>query len=136
MIHKILSKLFIFISIVMFISCRVDNSGNTSILSPQLYNIYPDNCTAKIDLRTGYSGELKSILVEDTQQDFSFVLNLIDDGNCMYKIVTKLYEETTNTYISDNSDKLIEKCIVVNNKLYRLEEIHADGSITAEYKIE
>ncbi|WP_315450843.1 hypothetical protein [uncultured Treponema sp.] len=135
MIHKTLIKLFIFISIIMFINCRINNRGNTSV-SPQVYDIQPNNCTVKIDLRTGNKGELKSFLLEDSQQNFSFVLNLIDDGNCMYKIVTKIYEETTNTYILENSDKLMEKCIVINNKLYRIEEIHADGSITSENKIE
>lgn len=135
MIHKTLIKLFIFISIIMFINCRINNRGNTSV-SPQVYDIQPNNCTVKIDLRTGNNGELKSFLLEDSQQNFSFVLNLIDDGNCMYKIVTKIYEETTNTYILENSDKLMEKCIVINNKLYRIEEIHADGSITSENKIE
>ena len=119
----------------MFINCRINNRGNTSV-SPQVYDIQPNNCTVKIDLRTGNNGELKSFLLEDSQQNFSFVLNLIDDGNCMYKIVTKIYEETTNTYILENSDKLMEKCIVINNKLYRIEEIHADGSITSENKIE
>ena len=135
MIHKTLIKLFIFISIIMFINCRINNRGNTSV-SPQVYDIQPNNCTVKIDLRTGNNGELKSFLLEDSQQNFSFVLNLIDDGNCMYKIVIKIYEETTNTYILENSDKLMEKCIVINNKLYRIEEIHADGSITSENKIE
>ena len=135
MIHKTLIKLFIFISIIMFINCRINNRGNTSV-SPQVYDIQPNNCTVKIDFRTGNNGELKSFLLEDSQQNFSFVLNLIDDGNCMYKIVTKIYEETTNIYILENSDMLMEKCIVINNKLYRIEEIHADGSITSENKIE
>ena len=132
MTNKILTKLIILPVLFFFISCNNDleiqNQNNS-------YLIKPKNSLVKVDLRLDENKQITSFLISDDAKNFSVMLNLLEDGNCSLKLDTSIYEETVNTNISETSDKYINQYLVLNNKIYLLQEIDNEGRVFQKEKI-
>lgn len=98
------------------------------------YLIQPKNSSVKVDLRLGDNRQLTSFAIKDDDKNFNIMFNLLDDGNCSLKFNTSKYQETVNTDISETSNKYISQYIVLNNKIYLLQEIDNEGQIISERK--
>lgn len=131
MTNKILTKLIILPVLLFFISCNNDleiQDQNNS------YLIKPKNSLVKVDLRLDENKQITSFLITDDAKNFSVMLNLLEDGNCSLKLDTSIYEETVNTNISETSDKYINQYLVLNNKIYLLQEIDNEGRVFSKRK--
>lgn len=118
------------ISFLLF-SC---NKDLTIEARNDFYLIQPKNSSVKVDLRLGDNRQLTSFAIKDDDKNFNIMFNLLDDGNCSLKFNTSKYQETVNTDISETSNKYISQYIVLNNKIYLLQEIDNEGQIISERK--
>ena len=118
------------ISFLLF-SC---NKDLTIEARNDFYLIQPKNSSVKVDLRLGDNRQLTSFAIKDDDKNFNIMFNLLDDGNCSLKFNTNKYQETVNTDISETSNKYISQYIVLNNKIYLLQEIDNEGQIISERK--
>jgi hypothetical protein len=132
MINKIWTKLIILPVSLLLNSCNHDLAIQAKNNS---YLIHPKNSSVEVDLRLGENKEITSFSIKDDNKNFSIMLNLLEDGNCSLKLNTSIYEETVNTDISKTSNKYINQYLVLNNKIYLLQEIDNEGQVSSEKRI-
>jgi len=129
MIKKTWTSLIILIILFLLNSCKDDlvikNKNNS-------YLIHPENSSIDVDLRLGENRQITSFSIKDDSKNFSMMFNLLEDGNCSLKLNTDIYEQTFNTDISPISEKCISQYLVLNNKIYLLQEIDNNGQIISK----
>lgn len=131
MINKIWTRLIILLILLLFVSCKNDLSIKAKNDS---YLIQPKNSSVEVDLRLGKNRQITSFAIKDDNKNFTMMFNLLNDGNCSLKFNTGLYEETVNTDISETSSKYIRQYLVLNDKIYLLQEIDNEGQVISQRK--
>ena len=134
MIRKILIIINLLLIFLFFTNCASNNAQR--IESKNNYVLKPENSYVELYLQLDENQNLRSIDLKDVNQNFSFMLNLLEDGNCSFKIDTTLYDQTVNTDISDNNNKYVSQYIIINNKIYLIQEIDKAGTIFSQTKSE
>ncbi len=129
MIKKTWTSLIILIILFLLNSCKDDLAIKNKNDS---YLIHPENSSIDVDLRLGENRQITSFSIKDDSKNFSMMFNLLEDGNCSIKLNTDIYEQTVNTDISPISEKCISQYIVLNNKIYLLQEIDNNGQIISK----
>jgi hypothetical protein len=129
MIKKTWTSLIILIILFLLNSCKDDLAIKNKNDS---YLIHPENSSIDVDLRLGENRQITSFSIKDDSKNFSMMFNLLEDGNCSLKLNTDIYEQTVNTDISPISEKCISQYIVLNNKIYLLQEIDNNGQIISK----
>ena len=134
MIRKILIIINLLLIFLFFTNCASNNAQK--IESKNNYVLKPENSYVEMYLQLDENQNLRSIDLKDANQNFSFMLNLLEDGNCSFKIDTTLFDQTVNTDISDNNNKYVSQYIIINNKIYLIQEIDKAGTIFSQTKSE
>jgi hypothetical protein len=98
------------------------------------YLIQPADSSVEVDLRLSENREITSFSIKDDNQNFSLMLNLLEDGNCSLQLNTDIFEETVNTEISETANRYVSQYLVLNNKIYLLQEIDNNGEIISQRK--
>jgi len=129
MIKKTWTSLIILIILFLLNSCKDDLAIKNKNDS---YLIHPENSSIDVDLRLDENRQITSFSIKDDSKNFSMMFNLLEDGNCSLKLNTDIYEQTVNTDISPISEKCISQYIVLNNKIYLLQEIDNNGQIISK----
>lgn len=129
MIKKTWTSLIILFILFLLNSCKDDLAIKNKNDS---YLIHPDNTSIDVDLRLGENRQITSFSIKDDSKNFSMMFNLLEDGNCSLKLNTDIYEQTVNTDISPISEKYISQYLVLNNKIYLLQEIDNNGQIISK----
>ena len=131
MINRMWTKLIILLISFLYVSC----TNNSEIKNEnKAYLIKPENSSVELDLRLGENRQITSFAIKDDAQNFSMMFNLLEDGNCSLKLNTNVFEETINTDISETTDKYISQYLVLNNKIFLLQEIDSEGQIISQKK--
>ena len=134
MIRKILIIINLLLIFLFFTNCASNNAQK--IECKNSYVLKPENSYVEMYLQLDENQNLRSIDLKDANQNFSFMLNLLEDGNCSFKIDTTLFDQTVNTDISDNNNKYVSQYIIINNKIYLIQEIDKAGTIFSQTKSE
>lgn len=134
MIRKILIIINLLLIFLFFTNCTSNNAQK--IECKNNYVLKPENSYVEMYLQLDENQNLRSIDLKDANQNFSFMLNLLEDGNCSFKIDTTLFDQTVNTDISDNNNKYVSQYIIINNKIYLIQEIDKAGTIFSQTKSE
>lgn len=129
MIKKTWTSLIILIILFLLNSCKDDLAIKNKNDS---YLIHPENSSVDLDLRLGENRQITSFSIKDDSKNFSMMFNLLEDGNCSLKLNTDIYEQTVNTDISPISEKCISQYLVLNNKIYLLQEIDNNGQVISK----
>lgn len=129
MIKKTWTSLIILIILFLLNSCKDDLVIKNKSDS---YLIHPENSSIDVDLRLDENRQITSFSIKDDSKNFSMMFNLLEDGNCSLKLNTDIYEQTVNTDISPISEKCISQYLVLNNKIYLLQEIDNNGQIISK----
>ena len=132
--RKILIIINLLLIFLFFTNCASTNAQK--IECKNNYVLKPENSYVEMYLQLDENQNLRSIDLKDANQNFSFMLNLLEDGNCSFKIDTTLYDQTVNTDISDNNNKYVSQYIIINNKIYLIQEIDKAGTIFSQTKSE
>lgn len=131
MINKIWTRLIILLVLLLLIGCNDDLAIK---VENDWYLIQPKNSSAEVDLRLDENRQITSFAIKDDNKNFTMMFNLLDDGNCSLKFNTSIYEQTVNTDISETSDKYISQYLVLNNKIYLVQEIDNEGQVILQRK--
>ena len=134
MIRKILIIINLLLIFLFFTNCASNNAQKSECKNS--YVLKPENSYVEMYLQLDENQNLRSIDLKDANQNFSFMLNLLEDGNCSFKIDTTLFDQTVNTDISDNNNKYVSQYIIINNKIYLIQEIDKVGTIFSQTKSE